>query len=185
MKAKKSYLLGELKISPIILLIITSIFVIINLTLLWKSGDEAQLGLSTLFCIAIGSMIWDKRKTLVLESNLLPCILGGILLVFVLSQSTIVTSTKHADVQRISPFFVGIGCSLIASGFAGIKQFRTELILLFFLGIPSFIFVSLIDNNIIQISPFTAATSAFLLSYIGFLYFWMEFIFIYLLEVWK
>lgn len=165
---KNSILTSKISIPRQVLSIIPLIFAIINLTLLSKAGDEAQFGLSTLFFIAIGSMIWDKRKSLNLETNWLACLLGAILLFFVLSQSTSVIETKHADLQRVVPFFAGIGCSLIASGFAGIKQFKSELIILFFLGIPSFIFVSLINHNIIQIAPFTAATSAFLLSYLGF-----------------
>ncbi|MTF39140.1 cyanoexosortase A [Cyanobacterium aponinum UTEX 3222] len=160
---------SKICIPRLILGIIPIAFAIINLFLLWKAEDSAQFGLSALFFLGVGSMIWERRKNINLHTTIPALILGIIVLLFVLSKSTIgVEATKHADIQRVLPFFVGLGCALIASGFQGLKQFKSELIILFFLGIPSFVLTGLIDQGIVNIAIFTASTTAFLLSYLGF-----------------
>ena len=172
----------QLKTSRFWLLVITACLIAINITLLWKIEDEAQLAVSFLFFSGIASILSDKRHTLNLESSVFPSLLGTLIIAFVLLKSSQiietqhtssllaveVTTTKHASVLRVLPFLSGLGCALIASGFKGLKQYQPELIILFFLGIPSVVLTLLVDLNIIDISRFTAATSAFLLSYLGF-----------------
>jgi cyanoexosortase A len=167
MKSKKINLSTKFKIPVFILGLVLASLIIINLTLLEKGGDEAQFALSILFWLGTGSLIWDKKDKLVLETNLLAFILGLLILVFVLLNSTTVVNTKQADIVRTLPFFIGLGCGFIASGFHSLKQFRSELIILFFLGIPSFVLTWLVNASIINIAIFTASTTAFLLSYFG------------------
>lgn len=167
MKSNKINLSKKFKIPVFILGLVFASLMIINLTLLEKAGDEAQLGLSLLFIFATGSLIWDKKDKLILETNLPAFIVGVLILVFVLLNSKTVPNTKHADIVRTLPFFIALGCGFIASGFYSLKQFRSELIILFFLGIPSFVLTWLVKSSIINIAIFTASTTAFLLSYFG------------------
>ncbi|MBF2008825.1 MAG: cyanoexosortase A [Chlorogloeopsis fritschii C42_A2020_084] len=136
----------------------------INLTLTWKSGDVAQVGMSVLFLLAVASLLGDKRHSLDFESGIIPSVLGGLLIGVVLWQSA---TLRHGDLLeiflRISPLISGLAVGLLASGFKGLKQYWQELTILFFLGIPKLVLSSLFD-----ISPLTAKFSAFLLWYSGF-----------------
>ncbi|MFQ4142724.1 cyanoexosortase A [Chlorogloeopsis sp. ULAP02] len=136
----------------------------INLTLTWKSGDVAQVGMSVLFLLAVASLLEDKRHNLNFESGIFPSVLGGLLIGIVLWQSA---TFDHGDLLeiflRVSPLISGLAVGLLASGFKGLKQYWQELTILFFLGIPKLLLSSLFD-----ISPLTAKFSAFLLWYSGF-----------------
>ncbi len=157
------------------LLAIAAGLVAINLTLFWKMGNVAHAGMSALFWLAIASMLWDKRHDLQLESNLPATLLGALLIIWVLSISSSIPATKEDPLLSIAPFFFGIGVSLIASGFDGLKQFKNELIILFFLGIPRVLIELFFD-----ISPVTAKVSSFILHYLGFEVFLREGIYIHL-----
>ncbi|MDM9385451.1 cyanoexosortase A [Chlorogloeopsis sp. ULAP01] len=136
----------------------------INLTLTWKSGDVAQVGMSVLFLLAVASLLGDKQHNLNFESGIFPSVLGGLLIGILLWQSaTFHRSELLESFLRISPLISGLAVGLLASGFKGLKQYWQELTILFFLGIPKLLLSSLFD-----ISPLTAKFSAFLLWYSGF-----------------
>ncbi|MDJ0554555.1 MAG: cyanoexosortase A [Microcoleaceae cyanobacterium MO_207.B10] len=146
------------------LLAITSGLVTIYITALWKSDDSAHLGMSALFFLAIGSMIWERRYKLNLESETIPTILGLLIIGGLLFNSTnFAKPDTVSPFWRLYPFIAGVSLSLIASGFQGFKQFWRELTILFFIGGPSVIISSLMD-----ISEITAKFSTFLLWYMGF-----------------
>ena len=157
------------------LLVIAAGLVAINLTLFWKMGNVAHAGMSALFLLAIGSMLWDKRHNLELESNLSATLLGTLLITWVLFISSSMPETKEDPLLSVAPFVSGVGVSLIASGFRGLKQFRPELIIVFFLGVPRVLIESVVD-----ISPVTAKVSSFILHYLGFQVFLREGIYIHL-----
>ncbi|MEQ8752845.1 MAG: cyanoexosortase A [Coleofasciculus sp. G1-WW12-02] len=170
MKATSLTPLQRLKIPPYWLLAIAAGLVAIYMTLGWKAGDEAQLGMSVLFWLAVGSLLWGKRHELNLESGVLPSIAGALVIAFVLWDSArMSTLTLNNGVQRLAPllrllpFISAIGVGLLASGFKGLKQYWQELTILFFLGGPS-----VIASFIPDISPITAKFSAFMLWYMGF-----------------
>ena len=156
-----------IKNSPFWLLGIAASLVAINLTLVWKARDIGHLGMSILFWLAVGSLLWEKRHSLSLESGVLPSLLGALLVAWVLLNSASLPDLQYSVVHnpflRISPFISALSLALIASGFRGLKQYWRELTIVFFLGIPS-ILASFLTN----ISPFTAKFATFLLWYSGF-----------------
>ncbi len=136
----------------------------ILLSITWRSGDPSHLGMSILFLLAVVSMVNDKHKSLTLESSIFPSFLGGLIIAFVLWQSTTLVNSKSLAIfTHVSPFISALGLALLASGFKGLKQFWQELTIMFFLGIPK-----LLLSYPIDISPLTAKFSAFLLWYSGF-----------------
>ena len=132
----------------------------ICLTLVWKADDTGHFGMSLLFLLAIGSLTWEKRDNLKFESEVLPSIVGIGLIGWVLWESV---NLADGNIMRLLPFTSALGVALLASGFKGLKQYWQELIILFFLGVPSIIASLLFD-----IAPLTAKFSAFLLHYFGF-----------------
>ncbi|MEQ8386409.1 MAG: cyanoexosortase A [Coleofasciculus sp. A1-SPW-01] len=171
MKATSLTPLQRLKIPPYWLLAIAAGLVAIYMTLSWKAGDEAQLGMSVLFWLAVGSLLWGKRQELNLESEVVPSIAGALVIGFVLWYSAHISGLRltNENVQRLAPllrllpFISAIGVALLASGFKGFKQYWQEVTILFFLGGPA-----TIASFIPDISPITAIFSAFMLHYMGF-----------------
>jgi cyanoexosortase A len=179
----------------------------IYMTLVWRSGDTAHLGMSGLFWLAMASLLWDRRHQIQLspglnltpthptpvqspnsesrpesnsepnsKSNAIPGIgatLMGIMIIgLILWQSNALIDSPDLNKDRfnanlyflrLSPWLSGLGVALLASGFAKIRQFWRELVILFFMGAPSVAASFLVD-----ISPITAKFSAFLLWYTGF-----------------
>ncbi len=163
MKALDLTQVKPLKNSSFWLVAIAAGLVAINLTLFLKMGNVAHAGMSSLFWLAIASMLWDKRHELKLESSLLPSLLGALLIAWVLFISRSIPAEKENHLLSIAPFVFTFGLSLIASGFQGLKQFQGELMIVFFLGVPRVLLQLLLD-----ISPLTAKVSSFILHYLGF-----------------
>ena len=132
----------------------------ICLTLVWKADDTGHFGMSLLFLFAIGNLIWEKRHTFKFESGVLSSFIGMTLISWVLWESA---NFADGNVMRLLPFVSAFGVALLASGFKGLKQYWQELVILFFLGVPTVIASFLFD-----LSPITAKFSAFLLHYSGF-----------------
>lgn len=153
-----------IKNSSFWLLAITSGLIAIYITALWKSDDSAHLGMSGLFFLGVGSMIWERRDELNLESETIPTILGVLIIGGLLLNSTNFAPPETINpFWRLYPFIAAVALSLIASGFQGFKQYWRELTILFFVGGPSVIISSLTD-----ISEVTAKFSTILLWYTGF-----------------
>ncbi|MBW4662272.1 MAG: cyanoexosortase A [Drouetiella hepatica Uher 2000/2452] len=143
--------------------------VAIYMTLVWLSGNIAHFGMSILFYLSAMIVFWEKRHSLVLQSSVLSKVLGAALIGFSLWGGSILlhdpqlTSDLPNPVLRLFPFVSALAISLLTSGLQGLKRYRQELTLLFFLGGPSVIFTLLPD-----ISPITARFATFLLWYTGF-----------------
>ncbi|HAX79232.1 MAG TPA: cyanoexosortase A [Cyanobacteria bacterium UBA11372] len=150
----------SVKKSQFWLLSIASSLMAIYMTLVWRSGDTAHFGMSILFLLAVGSLLWEKRHSLILESQIFSRVLGGLIIAVALWRSIDLTD---ANFLRVFPFISGLGVALLAADFKGLKQYWQELTILFFLGVPSVLISSLVDP-----SPFTAKFSGFLLWYSGF-----------------
>lgn len=161
MKATDLASIKRLKKPHFWLLAIAAGLVAINLTLTWRAGDVAHLGMSILFWIAIASILWEKRQSLSFETNLFSRILGVLLMAGILLAST---SLADENIIRVLPFISALGLGILASGFKGLKQYWQELTILFFLGVPSV----LLSTPMTDISPITARFSAFILWYSGF-----------------
>ncbi len=146
---------------PFWLLGLATALVVFFLTQTWKSGDIAHLGMSVLFLLPVASLLWEKRHRLNLKSRALSKAIGALLITLALFTST---SLTDGHFLRIFPFISGLGLSLFVSGFKRLKQYWKELLILFFLGVPSV----LLSSPLTDISPVTAKFSAFLLRYSGF-----------------
>lgn len=170
MKASELDPVEMLKQPPAWLAAIAIGVMLVNLAILWKVEDEAQLGMSVLFWLAVGSLIWERRDEYNLKSDPIGSFLGALIIGFflftIVSISANMTGQLNSDdpLLRVMPFISGMGVALIASGIKGFKQYKPELIILFFLGIPKVIITELLN---IDISPFTAKISAFVLWYTG------------------
>ena len=153
---------SRLKNAQFWLLAIGAGLIAIHITLTWKSDNPSLLGTSLLFWIAISSLIWEKRDSLNLESGVLPSFLGISIIILLLFKSASLTS--FGGFLFLFPFIVAVGIALIASGFRGLKQYKGELLTLFFIGAPKLLPSFLIS----KITLLTAKLAAFILWYTGF-----------------
>jgi len=158
------------------LLVALSTLITINLTIFSKMDNIAHAGMSGLYWLAVYSLLWDRRKELTFKTKLLPCIIGALLIAWTLFVSRSIPTEKENNLLSIAPFVFSCGLALIASGFNGFKQFRGELLIIFFLGVPRVIL-----NTFTDISPLTAKVSSFILHYMGFQVF-LDGVFIHLPE---
>jgi cyanoexosortase A len=153
---------SRLKNAQFWLLAIGAGLIAIHITLTWKSDNPSLLGTSLLFWIAVSSLIWEKRDSLNLESGVLPSFLGLSIIGIVLLKSASITS--FGGFLFLFPFIVAVGIALLASGFRGLKQYKGELLTLFFIGAPKLLPSFLIS----KVTLLTAKFAAFILWYTGF-----------------
>lgn len=158
-----------------------ALLVTIYLSLLWKIDDSSHLGISVLFFLGIGTLIQERYNRLNLSSNIISVFVGIVLILSMLILSVFV-SQQDVTIQggggltsserlifislRIMPLVSGVGLSFLATSFfkaQAFRQFWRELLLLFFLGVPS-----IIADLMFDISPITAYASAFILHYSSF-----------------
>lgn len=145
---------------PLWLLGIAAGLAAINLTLSWRADNSDLVTSGLLFFAAIASLLQDKRDRLTYRSAPLPTVLGVLLIAFVLLRSLGRSSNAFL---LLSPLVGGVGLALLASGFCGLRQFRQELLILFFLGVPKAIVPLLMDPT-----AATANFSSLILWYLGF-----------------
>ncbi len=164
---------NPLIISRFWLLGIGASLIAIYMTFLWKAQDIAHLGMSAIFGLSVASLLWEKRRSLNLQSEIFPTVLGALLIALVLWQSAaispeVVLNKRNFNLYstsflRLIPLISALGLGLLASGFKGLKQYWQELTILFFLSVPSVVLSLMVD-----ISLLTAKFSAFLLWCSGF-----------------
>lgn len=133
----------------------------IQLTLADRSNIADLLSTSFLFWVAVSYMVWEKRHTLELESDIFSGVLGSLLIGLVLLRSTFVSG--YDIFIRFSPLISVLGLGLLASGVKGLKQYWQHLTIFLCLAIPSGLPTLLID-----VSTLTAKFSGLLLWYSGF-----------------
>ena len=148
-----------LKASKFFLLAIAAGLIAIHLNNSWKINDSDLFFSSIIFWSGVCYLVWNKRQTLNLDTGVISSALGTLIIAFVLVKST----TLGINFLYVSPFLSAVGISLLASGFKGLKQYRSELSVLFFLGVPFVTIYWLID-----LSEITAKITAFVLWYLGF-----------------
>jgi cyanoexosortase A len=169
MKVMHLYTGRSLKTWQYCLLSLAASLTVIYMTLVYLSGDVAHLGMSFLFYLVAGILLWEKRETLQLQGSIFSRMTGGLLVALVLWQSIgllhdpALTSPQLNLTLRLLPFVSVLAVGLLASGFKNLKQCGQEITLLFFLGVPSVLFSFLPDP-----SPVTAQFSTGLLRFAGF-----------------
>ncbi|MBW4498346.1 MAG: cyanoexosortase A [Scytonema hyalinum WJT4-NPBG1] len=161
MKASHLTLGSQLKYPQFWLLGIAAGYIAIHLTLAWKADNSSLVGMSFLFWAALSSLIWEKRHSLNLESGIFSSFFGLSLIALLLLKSLSLTSL--GGFLHISPAIFAFGLALLASGFKGLKQYKGELLVLFFLAVPK-----ILPSSLTDISPLTAKFAGFALWYTGF-----------------
>lgn len=133
----------------------------LHLTILDRSGEHNLMSLSILFWLAIGSLLWDKRYSLKLESDTVSTLVGFSLIMLILFRG-LAPSGYHL---RISPFVSAVGLALMASGVKRLHHYWKELFILSLLVLytPVTNFLQAIDLPLL-----TAKVSTFMLWIAGF-----------------
>ncbi len=138
----------------------TSLFSI-YLILVWRVGELTHLGISGLFLLAALTLVWENHASYVYRHDCTATLAAAGLIGWMLWQSTLVTQEHHLQL-RLFPFASGLAVALIASVFRGLRQYRRELAIMFFLGVPSVLF------SFFDISWLTATAAEWLLKLAGF-----------------
>jgi len=126
------------------------------------ANEIDHVGMSLLFWAAVWMLLSEKQKNLSLTTNVLSVGLAAIAILWILSNVQLPIE-KGEHFIRVAPVVTGLSLGLLASGYQGLRQYRQELTILFFLGIPRVLSAFLFD-----VSPITAKFSTLLLWYAGF-----------------
>jgi len=144
------------------LLAIAGGLIAIQISLTWRlTKDSSQVTVVGLYWGAVISLLWEKRRNLNIESDILSSLLGLLLVAFVLVRSLLMTS--YDSIYYLSNFMAALGLALLASGIKGLPQYGKELIIVFAFNLPTDLLVKFFD-----ISTFTARLATFMLSQSGF-----------------
>jgi cyanoexosortase A len=135
--------------------------VLLHLTLIDKSQDENLFSLAILTWLTIGSLLWDRRKKLTLESDKLSTFVGMALVVLMIIRNLATTDSS----LRLFPLIAGVGVILIASGFKSLKSYGKEI---FLFSLLLFLRLVTIVLNAFDLPLLTAKVSAFMLWFVGF-----------------
>ncbi|MBD2358424.1 cyanoexosortase A [Tolypothrix sp. FACHB-123] len=150
---------SNLKLNQLLVLGIVSGLIAIHLSLTIHHGMSLFLW-SILFSLAILFLIGQKRSQLNVSSNIFCTLLGLSLITITLVQLCLSPSYLFLG---FSPLISALGLILMASGYQGLKQYKQELILLFFWQIPFFFLSYAID-----ITSFTVKFATYILWYFGY-----------------
>lgn len=149
----------SLQLPKLLLLGIAAGLMFLHLTLVWQQDYNNLWMTSLIFWGAIGILVSQKCRQLTPTAGRLASGFGTLILVVVLLKST----SPTLNYLNVFPLLSALGLALLASGFRGLKQYRQELISLFFFSVPRLVVPVLID-----LSPLTAKFATFLLWYLGF-----------------
>ncbi|NJM67013.1 MAG: cyanoexosortase A [Acaryochloris sp. RU_4_1] len=130
---------------------------VIHLSLLWQTKNPNILGMNLLYWLAICSLLWEKRRSLTLNSSLFSSFTGTVLITLVLLKST------SPFEQHVPPLMSAVGLGMLASGLRGLKQYWRELLLFLVLELSRQPFA-----QFIEISELTAKFAAYILWYLNF-----------------
>jgi cyanoexosortase A len=134
----------------------------IYLSLVWKlTGNFSFLSISLVLLGTVSYLLWEKRDSLNLESDVFSTFLGLLLIASVLIKNTV--DPYFGFLFQISPLLSGLGLALLASGIKGLKQYIQEFTLILAISIPETLLLQLFDVSLI-----TAKFAAFFLIHLGF-----------------
>lgn len=169
----------NLHLPPFMLVVLMAACLGIYGGLLLRYDDRAHLGMSGLFILGAGSLLWDRRHDLVFGSRWRDVWLGAglgvlflILSAYLLQQHGLYADTLAAEqgasqqitlLLRSLPVVSGLAVGLLGFGLPGLKQIWRELSIAIALGLPGILAAYAVD-----ISPVTARFSTALLHYAGF-----------------
>jgi cyanoexosortase A len=133
----------------------------IHLAIVWRTGDIAYFGMSILFLLAAATLIWENHPNFIYRHDPTASLTGIGMIGWVLWQSFAITNDQQLEL-RLFPLVSALAVALLASGFQGLLQYRRELAIMFFLGVPNILL------NLVDIAPLTASFATMLLSQAGF-----------------
>lgn len=157
-----SFLTRSIHLPKLVVLAIGLILIGIQLILTGFADEIDHIGMTLLFWAAVWMLLSEKKEQLNLASNPLSISLAIIGIFWLLSNVNLPIEQGNHFV-RIAPLITGLTLGLLASGLHGLKQYRQELVILFFLGIPR-----VLSSLLFDVSPITAKFSTLLLWYAGF-----------------
>lgn len=145
----------------------TAAMMALHLTLLSRSGDaELSQGVFATYALiwcAVGSLLWERRQTLILQAESLSTAIGGGLLLGLLWLSAALPT--YGFFLRGFPLVLVLGLGLLASGLRGLYQYWKELLILGLLMLNPLLKLGL---DLINLPKLTAQAAAFMLWYTGF-----------------
>lgn len=156
------FLIRPVNLPKRLIVVIGLILIGIQLILTGFADEIDHIGMTLLFWAAVWMLLSEKKDNLNLTSNGLSIGLALIGIFWLLAHIPIPVE-KGNHFVRIAPLVTGLALGLLASGLSGLKQYRQEFIILFFLGIPR-----VLSSLLFDISPITAKFSTLLLWYAGF-----------------
>ncbi len=135
----------------------------LHLALINRTDNSELFATSALFWAAAGSLLWDKRYKLQLESSLGASLLGTGLLGLALFRS--VALPEAANFLRLLPIVALFGLALLASGWGGLRQYWREFLIF---GLFAIIPLLELGLQMIHLPTLTAKAASFMLWYSGF-----------------
>lgn len=117
------------------------------LTLVWRIGDLPHFAMSVLFLLAAATLTWENHPKFQYRQEWAGSLTGIGLIGWMLWQSLDLTH-EHLPQISLLPFGSALAVALIASGFQGLLQYRRELAIMGFLGIPSLL-LNLCDPSLL------------------------------------
>lgn len=136
----------------------------LHLTLVNRSNDSELFATCLLFWVAAGSLLWERRQDLQLQSSGPASVLGALVLGVLLLRIHQAVPMVGGTILKLLPVLALAAIALLASGFHGIRQYWRELLIFALLAMyPLF---ELILQGL-DLSTITAKASTVLLSYLG------------------
>lgn len=135
----------------------------IHLSLLGHTNDSELFATCLLFWFAAGSLLWDERQSLKLESSWPSTLVGFLLLTFILIRSTFLPNSFST--ACVFPFVAVLGVSLMAAGAKSLGIFWKQLVIFGVLASYPLLKILL---RVINLSKLTAMAAHFNLLYLGF-----------------
>ena len=125
--------------------------------LLWQQLSFDELRFGALGSVFLALLVWDKRRTAVLDSGPAATSVGVLLVCLFLFQAN---SSPGPLFTAFAPMVWGIGLIFLAAGFGGLKQFWKEAFVLLLLALPFFVRWLVFDAIGYNVSPIVAGASA-------------------------
>lgn len=131
------------------------------LAAVWRVNNLTHLGMSGLFLLATLTLIWENHMTYCYRHERLASLIAIGLIGWVVWQSGGIVHENQVQLWLL-PFVSALAIALLASGFQGLLQYRRELAIMFFLGVPNL----LLKQS--HLPVITASAAAKLLTWSGF-----------------
>lgn len=127
----------------------------------WQADNTELFGTSVLLWAAIGTLLWEKRDRLELESDALSSAVGAGLILMVILRSFSLAGYH----LRLSPIMAFLGLCLLATRARKLSVYWRELLILALLALGTIFRIAL---DAVNLPTITATFSAFSLWYAGF-----------------